>query len=409
MTSHYRRFVKGFAKIAQPLYALTKKDVPYHWTAECECAFDHLKTCLITPPILSYPDFDKSFILETDASISGLGAILSQLQEDGKLHPLAYASRSLSKSEKNYPVTDLETLAVIWGVTHIRYYLYGHQVTIYTDHAAVKAVLGTPNLTGKHARWWSKIHGSGIGEVDIVHRAGHADALSCQPVMPAPTDEDSAIEVQVAKVSSAKVPGTLRELLEQQPTSAITDSDTLSSHQLSDPDLRPIILYLKENSLPEDNQKAQEVVTLAQQFTMSDEVLYRTSQKQGELPQIVVPASLKQQIMEKHHAGILAAHFSGPRLFKTISRRWWWKGMYKDLMNYARGCPQCTIVGRAEQKKIPPLMPIPVDHPFQIVGVDIMELPLTAKGNKYLVVFQDLFTKWPMAFPTPDQKTERIV
>ena len=273
--------------------------------------------------------------------------------------------------------------------------------------------MGTPNLTGKHARWWSKIHGSGIGEVDIVHRAGkenlHADALSRQPVMPAPTDEDSAIEVQVAKVSSAKVPGTLRELLQQQPTSVITDSDTLSSHQLSDPDLHPIILYLKENSLPGDNQKAQEVVTLAQQFTMSDEVLYRTSQKQGELPQIVVPASLKQQIMEEHHAGILAGHFSGPRLFKTISRRWWWKGMYKDLMNYARGCPQCTIVGRAEQKKIPPLMPIPVDHPFQIVGVDIMELPLTAKGNKYLVVFQDLFTKWPMAFPTPDQKTERIV
>ena len=83
----------------------------------------------------------------------GLGAILSQLQEDGKLHPLAYATRSLSKSEKNYPVTDLEMLAVVWGVTHFRYYLYGHQMTIYTNHAAVKAVLGTPNLTGKHAHW----------------------------------------------------------------------------------------------------------------------------------------------------------------------------------------------------------------------------------------------------------------
>ena len=104
--------------MAQPLYALTKKDVPYHWIAEREYAFDHLKTCLITPPVLSYPDFNKSFILETDTNISGLGAILSQLQEDGKLYPLAYASCSLSKSEKNSPVTDLETLAVVWGVTH---------------------------------------------------------------------------------------------------------------------------------------------------------------------------------------------------------------------------------------------------------------------------------------------------
>ena len=145
------------------MYAHTKKDVPYHWTAECECAFDHLKT----PPVLSYPDFNRHFILETDASISGLGAILSQLQEDGKLHLLAYASHSLSKLEKNYPMTDLEMLAVVCGVTHFRCYLYGHQVTIYTDHAAVKAVLGTPNLTGKQACWWIKIHGSGIGEVNI--------------------------------------------------------------------------------------------------------------------------------------------------------------------------------------------------------------------------------------------------
>ena len=165
---------------------------------------------------------------------------------------------------------------------------------------------------------------------------------------------------------------------------------------------------MKEGNLPEDSKEAQEVIALAQQFTMLDGILCRMNPKQGELPQIVVPASLKQQIMEEHHAGVLAGHFSGPRLFKLISRRWWWKGMYKELMDYARNCPQCTIVGRTEQKKIPPLMPIPVDHPFQILGVDVMELPLTAKGNKYLIVFQDLFAKWPMAFPTPDQKTERI-
>ena len=216
--------------------ALTKKNVPFHWTGECESAFDYLKTCLITAPVLAYPDFNKNFILETDASILGLGAILSQPQEDGKLHPIAYASRTLSQAEKNYPVTDLETLAVVWGVTHFRYYLYGHQVTIYTDHAAVKAVLGTPNLTGKHARWWSKVHGSGIGEIDIVHRAGrenrHADALSRQPILPAPTEEDSALEVQVAKIASIKVPDMLSQLLEQQPTSISTDSDTLGSRQL---------------------------------------------------------------------------------------------------------------------------------------------------------------------------------
>ena len=92
-------------------------------------------------PLLAYPNFNRDFTLETDASKLGLGAILSQYQVDQKLHPIAYASRSISNAEANYAVTDLETLAVVWAVTHFRYYLYGHSVTIISDHAAVKAIL----------------------------------------------------------------------------------------------------------------------------------------------------------------------------------------------------------------------------------------------------------------------------
>ena len=151
------------------MYELTKQGTPFNWTASCEQAFDGLKVKLLTAPILAYTDLTKDFVLETDASQQGLGAILSQLQDDSKLHPLAYASRSLSASEKNYTITELETLAVVWAITYFRYHLYGHKATVYTDHAAVKAVLGAPNLNGKHARWWNKVHGSGIREVDIVY------------------------------------------------------------------------------------------------------------------------------------------------------------------------------------------------------------------------------------------------
>ena len=112
-----------------------------------------LKTKLASPPVLAYPCFSKAFTLETDASIQGLGAVLSQVQEDGKPHPVAYASRALNPSEKNYSVTELETLAVVWAVTHFHYYLYGNSVTVLTDYSAVKAVLETSNPTGKHARW----------------------------------------------------------------------------------------------------------------------------------------------------------------------------------------------------------------------------------------------------------------
>ena len=100
------------------------------------------------------------------------------------------------------------------------------------------------------------------------------------------------------------------------------DSNNFSSQQLADPSLYPIILYLREGNPPEDSKEAQEVIALAQQFTILDGVFCRTNPKQGEFPQTVVPASLKQQIMEEHHAGVLAGHFSRPSLFKLISQRW---------------------------------------------------------------------------------------
>ena len=103
-------------------------------------------------PILVHPDFDKPFVLETDASAQGLGALLSQVQDDKRLHPIAYASRALSPQEKKYAITELETLAVVWAVQHYHAYLYGHEETVYTDHSAVKAVLETPSPSGKHAR-----------------------------------------------------------------------------------------------------------------------------------------------------------------------------------------------------------------------------------------------------------------
>ena len=151
-----------YAKIAFPLHALTRKKAQFLWSADCETAFEVLKQKLVTSPSLAYPDFDKDFALETDASRLGLGIILLQYQDDKKLHPVAYVSRFVSASEASYSITDLETLAVVWAVTHFRYYLYGHNVNIFTDHAAVKAILGAPILTGKHARWWSKLYGNGI-------------------------------------------------------------------------------------------------------------------------------------------------------------------------------------------------------------------------------------------------------
>ena len=138
-------------------------------------------------------------------------------------------------------ITDLETLAVVWAITHFRYYLYGHNVTIITYHAAVKAILGAPNLTGKHARWWNKVYRSSITQVNIVHcsrkKNRHTDCLSRQPVMPAPPDENISVKVQIAKISSEpRISGeesTIDILLQNEPAVAEkTSGDTFSTEQL---------------------------------------------------------------------------------------------------------------------------------------------------------------------------------
>ena len=119
LASYYRRFIPNFAKVAHPLYALTRKDPPFIWSSECQDAFISLKNLLVMSPVLTYPNFAEPFHLETDASIHRLGAlVLSQRQSDGKLHPVAYASRTVSDAEKNYGINELETLSVVWSISH---------------------------------------------------------------------------------------------------------------------------------------------------------------------------------------------------------------------------------------------------------------------------------------------------
>ncbi|KAG1545924.1 hypothetical protein G6F49_010652 [Rhizopus delemar] len=153
IASYYRRFIKNFAAIARPLHDQTKTTKKVPWTNETTESFELLKRALTSTPILSRPDFNKPFILITDASKLGLGAILTQLDDNGYEHPVIYASRGLKSTESNYAPTKLECLAVIWAVKLFRPYVLGKKFTIITDHSALNGLLKTPNPTGIIARW----------------------------------------------------------------------------------------------------------------------------------------------------------------------------------------------------------------------------------------------------------------
>ena len=138
-------------------------------------------------------------------------------------------------------------------------------------------------------------------------------------------------------------------------------------------------------------------------------ILYFIDAKQSNLRRVVVPHQLRQQIMTEYHSGVMSGHFSGVRLYNTLCKRWYWEGMYTDCLSHGKSCPHCAVSTGTGRKIIPSLKPIPVSRIFQIVGVDIMELPKTHSGNRYVVVFQDFLSKWPMVFPVADQKAITLV
>lgn len=144
-----------------------------------QTAFENLKTCLTTPPILAYPNFEKSFIVFTDASTYALGAILAQKDEKDNECVIAYASRTLNKHERNYGVTELECLAVVWSIRHFHHYLHGQKFVVVTDHAALKYLLKMTNPVGKLGRWLMTLNGY---DLEIINRPGrnhsNVDTLS---------------------------------------------------------------------------------------------------------------------------------------------------------------------------------------------------------------------------------------
>ena len=196
LAGYYRRYVKNFAAIAGPLHALTRKDAVFHWSADCQTAFDRLKTLLTTSPITAFPDFSQAFRLYTDASTAGLGAILAQVR-DGKECIICCASRSLNQAEKAYPATKLECLAIVWAVAKFRPYLMAMPFEVFTDHYVLQW-LKTMRTGSALLHSWS----AALEEYDFTvhHRPGkaqtHVDGLSRLLVDPAPP-EDTLLHVQL--------------------------------------------------------------------------------------------------------------------------------------------------------------------------------------------------------------------
>ena len=152
LASYYRRFIPAFSTVAQPLYKLTEAKTEFVWTGQCQQAVDSLRGLLTSARVLAYLTREGKFVLDTDASDHGIDAVLSQLQ-DGVERPIEFASRTLSKSERNYCVTHHELLAIVEFVKQHRHYLQGARFSIQTAHAPLRSVINAKDPEGQLARW----------------------------------------------------------------------------------------------------------------------------------------------------------------------------------------------------------------------------------------------------------------
>jgi hypothetical protein len=180
LAGYYRCFIPNFSSLAAPLTDLTRKGQPDHvpWEPKEEEAFRRIQQALTEKPVLRAPDFSCPFLLQTDASETGLGAVLSQIQE-GEEHPVLYISRKLTPAERNYATVEREALAIKWAVLELRYYLLGRKFTLYTDHAPLQWMARAKDTNARVTRWFLALQDFCF---EVRHRAGaqnaNADGLS---------------------------------------------------------------------------------------------------------------------------------------------------------------------------------------------------------------------------------------
>jgi hypothetical protein len=196
LTGYYRNYIKGYSKLAGPLFELTKKDVAFVWTQDCQRAFNALKKALMGAPILVRPNFKEPFCLDVDWSTKVVGAIMSQ--KEGRFERvIAYASKALTVAQKKFHPMEGECYALIWGILHFRQYLHRTHFTLRTDHKPFEWLATMSDAHGRRGRWIDLLQDYSF---KIVHRPGmrheNADALSQNPVGQAMDDEDFQQEIQ---------------------------------------------------------------------------------------------------------------------------------------------------------------------------------------------------------------------
>ena len=439
---YYRRFIRNFSKIAKPIREVitglenqskrSAKKTFVEWTEAADSAFEHLKKLCISTPILAYPDYKLPFVLHTDSSSEGLGAVLYQKQ-NGKLRVIAYASRSVSKSESHYPAHKLEFLALKWAVCEkFHEYLYGSNLfEVYTDNNPLTYVLSSAKLDACGQRWVAKLanynftikYKSGLSNVE-------ADALSriSWPEILADTEDlDVDLNCMDTHVVNAILAGSRSKtsLIESVscsskiiPPELSQDSDSSSNinwmkEQRADPNLTVIIKLIESGQLQKrkqhgkDTSEVKSLLRIRKSLKLVKDILYRkayidnSSSKKIQW-QLVVPKAFRSRALAGCHDDV--GYQGRMRTLSLLRERFFWPGMQSEAMQHVMKCTRC--LRRKTPSHVAPLQPIHVTQPLELVHMDYLSLE-PSKGNiENVLVITDHFTRYALAYPSKTQNAQ---
>ena len=418
--SYYRKFIQNFAKIANPLHPLTEKNAIFHWNIECDQAFNTLKKALTTSPILTYPCLEKDFIIDTDASGTGIGAVLSQTGDDGKEHVISYFSQVLSKPERQYCVTRRELLAIVKAVKHFHHYLYGVHFIVRTDHGALNWLKNFKNPEGQLARWLEVL---GTYKYTIKHRAGlkhgNADGLSRRPCINCSHCDKREVTESLYIIEDPNIRAI--NLIDEDETENTPSSSNwleekspkeLSEAQLQDPVLKVVLNWKqidKKPKWPEISHLSQTYKTYWGQWNrleVKDGILYRKwlNVTTDEINlQYVLPNAYRHQVLTLLHNDQLAGHLGITRTLARVRHRFYWAGYHSSIERWCKRCSECQKRNQHTPCTRGQMKTYIVGEPLERISIDILgPVPRTHRGNKYILVVTDYFTRYAEAYSLPN-------
>lgn len=357
--NYYRTLIPNYGRITEELYKMCEgKTRRCQWTPHLLKKFTDLKQALMSAPILSFPNFNIPFHIQTDASNNAIGAVLLQNVDD-LFKPIAFASRKLSETEKRYSATERELLALVYSYDQFYSHVYGRHITFYTDHEPLSTMNKLKNPLGRLGRLFHRLQ-----DVDfkILYLPGPENFL--------PDFLSRSFEPEIA-INNIELISSIDWLIEQSKDEEISQIKKLLSENANDCEW----LKVKNGS---------RWIRDKREFYLADGILKHSNDK------IVCPEHIKVNVLQNHHD----SPFGGHRAFETtlvaIRSRYYWNFMPSEVKSYCQSCNSCHIFNYACLHNVAPLKPIQVTRPWQLVGIDYMgPFKTSIYGNKYIVLAID--------------------